>query len=58
MITMAKKYRGKDPIKKYLNNPKNREKLYRIYYIISIWIWISVIIGALVFIIFAIKYLW
>jgi len=52
-----KKYRGTDPFKKLLNNPKHAEKIFRIYYIATLWLWISIIIGSIIFIYWAVKYL-
>ena len=52
-----RKYRGRDPFKRLLNDPKNIERLYKLYYIITLWVWFSVVLGALIFILWAIKYL-
>ncbi|GBF35838.1 hypothetical protein [Methanofervidicoccus abyssi] len=52
-----RKYRGVDPFKRILNNPKNIERLYKLYYIITLWVWFVVVLGALIFIVWAIKYL-
>jgi cell division protein FtsX len=52
-----KKYRGIDPFKKMMNDQKNVEKLYKIYYIINIWVWFAMLLGSIIFIIWAVKYL-
>ncbi|WP_172456377.1 hypothetical protein [Methanofervidicoccus sp. A16] len=52
-----RKYRGTDPFKRLLNNPKNIERLYKLYYIISLWVWFAVVLGALIFIVWAVRYL-
>ena len=52
-----RKYRGIDPFKRFLNNPKNIERLYKLYYIITLWVWFAVVLGALIFIVWAIRYL-
>ncbi|WP_048057947.1 hypothetical protein [Methanothermococcus okinawensis] len=52
-----KKYRGTDPFKKIMNDQKNVEKLYKIYYIINIWVWFAILLGSIIFIIWAFKYL-
>ena len=52
-----KKYRGIDPFKKMMNDQKNVEKLYKIYYIINIWVWLAMLLGSIIFIIWAVKYL-
>ena len=57
MIKRRKKYRGTDPIKKMMDNPKNMEKLFKIYYIISMWVWFAMLLGSVIFIIWAVKYL-
>ena len=54
---MRRKYRGTDPFKRFMNHPKNVERLYRLYYIITLWAWFAVVLGAVIFIIWAIKYL-
>ncbi|HIP16792.1 MAG TPA: hypothetical protein EYG76_00610 [Methanothermococcus okinawensis] len=57
MEIRKKKYRGTDPFKRMMNNQKNIEKLYKIYYLINIWVWLAMVIGSIIFIIWAIKYL-
>lgn len=52
-----RKYRGTDPFKRLLNSPKNIERLYKLYYIISLWVWFAVVLGALIFIVWAVRYL-
>jgi len=52
-----RKYRGIDPLKRILNNPKNIERLYKLYYIITLWVWFAVVLGALIFIVWAMRYL-
>ncbi|XRO77609.1 hypothetical protein ACO3UB_07260 [Methanocaldococcus sp. 16A] len=53
-----KKYYGKDPIKKLLNDPDKREKIFKFLFILNIWVWLAVFIGAVIFIILMIKYYW
>jgi hypothetical protein len=57
MHIKRKKYRGTDPFKKMMNDPKKVEKLYKIYYIINIWVWFAMLLGSIIFIIWAVKYL-
>ncbi|ENN96121.1 hypothetical protein J422_04143 [Methanocaldococcus villosus KIN24-T80] len=50
-----KKYYGKDPIKKIFYNKKNREKIFKIFFIVNIWVWFSIFLGALIFIFLVVK---
>jgi len=52
-----RKYRGIDPLKRFLNNPKNIERLYKFYYLITFWVWFALLLGAVIFILWAIRYL-
>lgn len=52
-----KKYYGRDPIKRIMNDPKKREKIYKILFIVNIWIWFSILLGAIIFIVWAYRYL-
>ncbi|WP_456472531.1 hypothetical protein [Methanocaldococcus sp.] len=49
------KYYGKDPIKKILKDPKKREILYKIFFIFSVWIWLAMFIGFIIFLLYLIK---
>jgi uncharacterized membrane protein SpoIIM required for sporulation len=53
-----KKYYGKDPIKKLLNDPEKREKIFKFLFILNIWVWLMMFLGAVIFIILMIKYYW
>ncbi|MFU8652797.1 hypothetical protein [Methanotorris formicicus] len=46
-----KKYYGRDPIKKIMSDPKKREKIYKMLFILNIWVWFSMFLGAIIFII-------
>jgi len=46
-----KKYYGRDPIKKIMNDPEKREKIYKMLFILNIWVWFSMFLGAIIFII-------
>lgn len=48
------KYYGKDPIKKILSKKEYREKLFKILFIINIWVWLAVFIGGVIFILYII----
>lgn len=52
-----KKYYGNDPFKKIMNDPKKSEKVYKILFLVNIWVWFSMFIGAVIFVIWAYKYL-
>jgi len=52
-----RRYRGLDPFKRLLDNPKNIERLYKLYYFITLWVWFAVVLGAVIFILWAIRYL-
>jgi uncharacterized membrane protein SpoIIM required for sporulation len=54
----TKKYYGRDPIKKLLNDPEKREKIFKFLFILNIWVWLMMFLGAVIFIILMIKYYW
>ncbi|CAB3288290.1 conserved protein of unknown function [Methanocaldococcus lauensis] len=49
-----KKYYGKDPIKRLLY--EKREQIFKVLFIMNIWVWLSVFIGAIIFIFLMVKY--
>ncbi|AEF96291.1 hypothetical protein [Methanotorris igneus] len=46
-----KKYYGRDPLKKIMNDPEKREKIYKMLFILNIWVWFSMFLGAIIFIV-------
>ncbi|WP_196793256.1 hypothetical protein [Methanococcus maripaludis] len=52
-----KKYYGRDPIKKLMNDPEKSEKIYKILFLVNIWVWFSMFIGAVIFVIWTYKFL-
>ncbi|ACX72728.1 conserved hypothetical protein [Methanocaldococcus vulcanius M7] len=52
----SKKYYGRDPIKKLMNDPEKREKLFKFLFFLNIWVWFMIFLGAVIFIIIMVRH--